>query len=315
MKLVLAEPIIQDKKLLNDFVAALTDKGFEVVVHSSIPADEAELASRIADAEVVVISNHPLSAEVMKQAPKLKLVAVAFTGFDHVDLDYCRSNAITVTNAPGYSSIAVTEQTLLMILMLLRRGLDMNRAAENLETRQGFLGTEIANKTIGIVGFGQIGRRLAQILTVLGAQVVVASRSDKAAEFGFEVLSLPQLLQQSDIVSLHVPLTAETKHLISAAELAMMKKDAFLVNTSRGAVVDNEALALALRAGTIAGAAIDVFEYEPPLKSDYPLLNAPNVFLLPHTAYATSEAMERRLDIVLKNIVLWLNKTPVNIVA
>jgi D-3-phosphoglycerate dehydrogenase len=315
MRIVVAEPIILDKEAMSSFVASLEKLGHEVGIYNNAPSDDKEMLERIRGAGIVVVSTYPMAAGLLQQLPDLKFIVVAFTGYDHIDLVYCKANRINVANAPGYSTTAVAEQTLLMILSVLRKTVEMNKAVGELRSREGFLGSEISGKTVGIVGFGNIGKKVAEYLETMGARIVVAKRNSLGNDCKYEVQPLCGLLQMSDIVSLHVPLNDSTKALIGSKELAMMKSSAILINTARGAVVVSADLAEALHNSVIAGAAVDIFESEPPLEASHPLLNAPNVFLLPHTAYATEEALTRRLDIVLKNIVNWLNQKPENIVA
>lgn len=315
MKIVVVEPIIFEKQAMVNFASALESLGHEVVVYSDVPASQNEMILRIANANIVVVSTYQMPAELLQQLPLLKLIAVAFTGYDHIDTAFCKAHGINVANASGYSTAAVAEQTILMILSVLRKVVQMNKALLELSSRKGFLGTEISGKTVGIVGFGNIGQKVAFYLDAMGAKIVVAKRDSLPNNCKYPVLPLHDLLQTSDIVSLHVPLNNSTKAMIAARELALMKPTAILINTARGAVVSSVDLAYALRNEIIAGAAVDIFETEPPLEASHPLLNAPNTFLLPHTAYATQEALSRRLDIVLKNIVNWLNQKPENIVA
>ncbi len=315
MKAVMAEPVSGNQEKLLEFCNSLEAHGVILEIFKQAPLGQAELAQRIRDAELLIISSFPVSAEAMQEAVGLKYIAVAFTGVDHIDIGFCRQKNILVSNAAGYSTNAVCEQNLLMILALMRNAVTMNRSMLEGCDRQGFLGSEIAGKTVGIVGFGRIGQRMAQIMSFLGARVLVCSRSSLAADYGFTMVPLEQLLHESHIVSLHLPLNNQTRHMISEKEFMLMRSDAVLVNTSRGQVVNEVDLVRALDSRQIAGAAIDVFQSEPPLPLNHPLLKAPNCFLLPHTAYATHEAIDRRLDIVLKNIVSWRQNNPLNIVS
>lgn len=315
MKVVIAEPITPSENDRDAFVANLKREGFNVFYYDQKPADDLELKSRIAEAEVLVVSNMPLSEDVLRAAPRLMFISIAFTGYDHVDLAYCRSRDIAVSNSPGYASIAVAEQTLMMILGLLRNVVPMHQATLQGMDRQGFIGRELSGMRVGVFGFGSIARRVMQYLVMMGAEIQIHSPSNRAAEFGLPVADKETILKSSDIVSLHVPLTDSTRGMISERELGMMKKGALLINTSRGAVVDEAALAKALQSGHLGGAALDVYSSEPPLANDHPLLHAPNVLLMPHTAYATTGSLKRRLDIVVQNIVYWLSKMPQNLVS
>jgi len=308
MKTVFLEPITSDSQSVRSFAEELVVRGHDVMLYNDRPNSEAETVKRIGEAEVIVIVNLPLSAGILAQAANLKYIAVAFTGLDHVDLEYCKLRNIQVANTPGYSTNAVAELTIGMMISGLR---NFNTLEKNLYQgldRAGFLGAELHGKTVGIIGMGAIGTRVSKILNYLGCNVLAFNRNrhNHAGEHEVSYTTLPELLKQSDIVSIHLPLTAETEHLINAKNLALLKPTAFLINTARGKIVDNQALALALRNGVLAGACIDVFDMEPPLPADYPLLSAPNVLLLPHIGYATQEAIYTRTRAVYSHLLRWL---------
>jgi len=185
------------------------------------------------------------------------------------------------------------------------------------KTRKGLIGNELFEKNFGIIGFGSIGQKTAKIAAAFGCNILVDDHKQHKLgdELGVEYLPIDKLMQKSDIVSLHVPLKDSTVDLIGVEEIALMKKDAILINTARGPVVNSEALAEALNNEKIAGAGIDVFEMEPPIPSDHPLLNAKNTILTPHTAFATEEAFIKRAEIVFDNIEAWLAEKPQNVVS
>ena len=270
--------------------------------------DEAELVRRMADADVVVISNIKLPAAVLAQCPRLRYLSVAFTGLDHIDLDYCRANGIEVQNAAGYSTTAVSELAVGMMLDLLRQITTFDGNIRQGGSRGTFLGRELRGKTVGIVGTGAIGTATAHLLLAFGATVVAWSRTQRpeVKAMGVEYLPLDELLRRSDIVSLHVPLTDQTRHLIGRQQLALMKPTALLVNTARGPVCDIAAVGQALVDGTIAGAAFDVFEHEPPLPVDHLLLSSRRCLVTPHVAFATEESFAARADIVFAHVDAWL---------
>lgn len=270
--------------------------------------DEATLAERMREADIVVISNIKLSANVLQQCPKLKYLSVAFTGLDHIDLAYCQEHGIKVQNAAGYSTTAVSELALGMMLDLLRNIVTLNEAIRQGGSRGTFLGRELRGKTVGIVGTGAIGTATARLLVAFGAKVIAWSRSERpeVKAMGVEYMPLADLLQQSDIVSLHVPLCDETRGLIGERELSLMKPTALLVNTARGPVCDIAAVGKALVDGRIAGAAFDVFEQEPPLPLDHLLLSTRRCLVTPHVAFATEESFATRADIVFGHIDDWL---------
>jgi D-3-phosphoglycerate dehydrogenase len=258
------------------------------------------------DAEVVMISNIPLREEVLSQCPKLQFLNVAFTGLDHIDMDYCATHNILVKNASGYATEAVAELAIGLMIDVLRKITNLDGSIRQGGVRGAFLGRELRGKTVGIVGTGAIGTRTAELLKAFGCRVIAWSRTHKpeVMNLGVAYVTLEGLMRDSDIISLHVPLNDETKHLISKEMLSLCKPTAILVNTARGNVVDMEALADSLRNGKIAGAGIDVYEKEPPLQQDHPLLNAPNCVCVPHVGYATREAFDDRIDIILGNLEL-----------
>ena len=272
--------------------------------------DETTLADRMRDADVAVISNIKLPATVLSQCPKLRYLSVAFTGLDHIDLAFCKEHNIKVQNAAGYSTTAVSELAVGMMLDLLRNIVTLNEKIRQGGSRGTFLGRELRGKTVGIVGTGAIGTATARLLVAFGAKVIAWSRTERpeVKAMGVEYMSLEDLLQQSDIVSLHVPLCDETRGLIGEKELAIMKPTAMLVNTARGPVCDIAAVGKALIESRIAGAAFDVFEQEPPLPIDHLLLSTNRCLVTPHVAFATEESFAARADIVFGHVDEWLKQ-------
>jgi len=225
-----------------------------------------------------LLANQGIPGEVYKSAENLKILSVAFTGVDHVPVQYCEENGITVCNAAGYSTNAVAELTFGMVIDLFRHICNGHKQTTEGNDRQGFLGTELFGKTFGVIGAGAIGLRVAEIAKAFGCRVLAYSRTKKDIH-GVEFVELDELLQNSDIVSLHVPLMEGTNQLINAEKLALMKNDAVLINTARGPVVDYSALKYSLINKGIAGAALDVYEYEPPLKKDHIMQRAENLLV------------------------------------
>ena len=304
MKIVAVEPIGISAERAQEIRQDLANKGHEFVWYADRKEDAATLMERMKDAEVVIISNIPLPAEVLSQCPKLQFLNVAFTGLDHIDLAYCQTHNILVKNASGYATEAVAELAIGLMIDVLRKITSLDGSIRQGGVRGAFLGRELRGKTVGIVGTGAIGTRTVELLKAFGCRVIAWSRTHKpeVMNLGVAYVTLEGLMRDSDIISLHVPLTAETKHLISKEMLALCKPSAILINTARGNVVDMDALAECLRDGKIAGAGIDVYEKEPPLPSDHPLLSAPNCVLVPHVGYATREAFDDRIDIILGNL-------------
>ncbi len=272
--------------------------------------DEETLAERMREADIAVISNIKLSANVLSQCPKLRYLSVAFTGLDHIDLAYCKAHNITVQNAAGYSTTAVSELAVGMMLDLLRNIVTLNEKIRQGGSRGTFLGRELRGKTVGVVGTGAIGTATIRLLLAFGAKVIAWSRSERpeVKAMGVRYVTLEELLKESDIVSLHVPLCDETRGLIGEREISLMKPTALLVNTARGPVCDIAAVGKALVEGRIAGAAFDVFEQEPPLPVDHLLLSTGHCLTTPHIAFATEESFAARADIVFNHIDDFLKK-------
>lgn len=309
MRIVLLEPLGISNEKLDRFAMCINAKGHELVAYDSRPEDDKELCNRAMGADAVIIANMPFGADVIKRCPDLKMISVAFTGVDHVGLDACRERGIVVCNAAGYSTPSVAELTFGLIFALLRNIVKSDAAVRRGGTKEGLVGYDLCGKTLGIVGTGAIGTKVAEIGRAFGLKILAYSRSERAEvkALGAEYTDLDTLLKESDIVTLHIPLNETTKGLISEDKLKLMKKTALLINTARGPVVDNAALADALKNGRIAGAGIDVFDMEPPLPEDYCLLDAPNTVLTPHVAFATKEALERRAEIAFDNVAAWLD--------
>ena len=307
MKIVILESLEVSKEELNIISKPLTDNGHELVVYNDGKLDSETLKTRIKDADVIVIANTPLSGEVIDAAEKLKYISVAFTGYDHIDLEKCKEKGIKVSNAAGYSTNSVAEITAGLIISLLRNIVPLEAVVRNGGTKKGYRQIDLKGKTLGILGTGDIGGAVAELGLAFGCKVIAYSRSEKPGLIsqGVEYKSLDEVLKASDIVTIHMPLTDETKHLIDKDKLALMKTSSLLINTAVGPIVDNNALAEALHNGTIAGAGLDRVDMEPPIPADYPILDAPNTVLLPHIGFATEEAMLRRAKITFENIVKW----------
>lgn len=283
-------------------------------------ADE-EIVARAAGADLVLINKAPLSASKLAQLPSLKYIGVLASGYDVVDIAAAARQNIAVTNIPEYGSRSVAQAVFALLLELTNR-VDVHAQA----VRQGEWSrnpdwcyrktplTELAGKTMGIVGYGRIGQRVAEIARAFGMRIVVASaRARTEIPPQTEWADLERLFSQSDVVSLHCPLTPQTRGMIDAARIALMKPTAFLINTARGALIVEHDLADALNAGRLAGAALDVLSAEPP-PSGNPLLTARNCIITPHIAWATREARNRLLETAVANVRQWLRGDPQNVV-
>jgi glycerate dehydrogenase len=280
-----------------------------------------EVVERLRGASIAVTNKVPLRAAEIAQLPELKLVAVAATGTDNVDLAACRERGIAVCNIRDYSVVSVPEHCFALMLAVRRNLLaysaDVAAGRWQQSTRFCLLDhpiRDLAGSRLGIVGYGALGRRVAQIGRAFGMEIAVSARSQVADEDVVQ-LPLPELLATSDVVTLHLPLTEQTRHMIGAAELASMKRSAILINTARGGLVDEAALAEALANGVIAGAGFDVLSKEPPVPGN-PLLkrDLPNFVLTPHVAWASGGAMQLLADMLVENIDAWAAGTPTNLV-
>lgn len=313
MKIVLLEDLGCSKKLLENNAEKLTKMGHEFKSYNKTD-DMATLKNEVADADVIMLANMPLPAEVLAAAPKAKFIDVAFTGVDHIPVSDAKKRGIAISNASGYADEAVAELAVSLMIQLLRQLGEAETRMRNGGTKAGLSARLIQGKTVGLVGAGAIGKRLAKLLKAFGATVIAHNRHKVTDPSIDGNASLEELLKTSDIVSLHCPLTSETRGLIGAEQFKLMKPDAILINTARGQVVDNQALADALNNGEIAGAGIDVFDIEPPLPADYPLLKAKNAVLTPHLAFYSQESLEDRAKIVFDNLYAWLDGKQQNIV-
>ncbi len=301
MRIAVMEPLGVEQEKFMQIAREAVGNDVEIVCYDTRTTDVEELGRRGRDADIIAIGNLPFPREVLEKCENVKMLAVAFTGLDHVDLKYCEERGIKVQNCAGYATTAVAELTFGLLLDLCRNIGKCDTAARNGGTKAGLIGFELEGRTMGIVGTGAIGARVAKLAAAFGMDVIAYSRTPGKVA-GVRYVSLEELLAQADVVSLHVPLTDETRGMIGVEELALMKETAVLVNTARGPVVDTKALADALNSGRIAGAAIDVFDAEPPLDADEPLINAKNTVVTPHVAFATDESMIKRAEIEFRNI-------------
>ena len=313
MKLVIIEPLGVDQDKLLSMAQAVLPQDIEITYYDTRVSDTDTLINRGRDADIIAVSNLPLNADVINGCTNLKMLAVAFTGVDHIAMDASRQKGITVCNCAGYSTAAVADLVFGMVVALYRNLIPCNEAVRRQGTKEGLIGFELEGKTFGIIGTGAIGLRVASIAQAFGCRVLAYSRTQKDVP-GITYTDLETLLKNSDIVSLHTPLTPETRGLIGEKELSSMKPSAILINTARGPVVDSAALADALNCGKIAGAGVDVFEMEPPVPADHPLLNAKNLIAPPHVAFPPGEARVKRAAIVFDNIDRWIKGTPANVI-
>jgi glycerate dehydrogenase len=284
--------------------------------------DEGEVVERLRDATIAICNKVALRENSLSQLPKLKLIAVAATGTDNVDLPYCRAHNIAVCNTRGYAVSSLPEHAL-MLMLALRRNLvayrDDVRAGRWQEAKKFCLLDhpigDLRGTVLGIVGYGTLGQAMAQLGRAIGMEVIVAERK-QATSIRPERRSFENVLRMSDVVSLHCPLTSETRDLIGAKELGQMKRDALLINTARGGLIDDHALLEALRSGRIGGAGIDVLRVEPPREGN-PLLEAelPNLIVTPHNAWASRQAMQTLGGQLIDNLEAFVRGEPRNLVT
>lgn len=315
MKIALLEPIGVSEEHIRALAAPFLAQGHEFVYYDTKTTDPEELAARSAGCEVVMIANNPYPASVVEQASQLRMLSVAFTGINHVAADACREKHIMICNAAGYSDQTVAELTIGMAVDALRNVVKADGQVRNGGTSAGIGGREICGRTVGIIGLGRIGLRTAKLFQAFGARVIAYNRSqsEEATQLGIAYKPLEDVLSESDIVSLHLPLNAETKGFLSAERIARMKRDAVLINCARGPIVDNAALAAALNEDRLGFACVDVYDMEPPIPSDYPLLHAKHTLLTPHQAFISEESMIRRAKIVFDNVSAYLDGHPINV--
>lgn len=312
MNIVMLESLAVSEEILNSYVKPLEEAGHTFRAYEK-SSDVEVLKEESRDADILILANMPLKQEVIRNCSHLKFIDVAFTGVDHVDLNAVKEMGAALSNASGYSNESVAELTLGMMLSLLRNVPQVDARCREGKTKDGLVGFELKGKTVGIIGTGAIGQRTAQLCSAFGCKVIAYNGfSKKENSELITYLPLKEMLEQADIVALHCPLTEQSRHLINEETIGYMKKSAILINAARGPVVDSDALAKALNDGRIAGAGIDVFEVEPPLQTDHPLLHAKNTIVTPHVAFATKESMEIRAEIVFLNIDQWLKGEQIN---
>ncbi len=281
-----------------------------------------EIVERCQGADAVLVNKCAITREVIEQLPQLKYLGEMGTGYNNIDVDAAHERGIIVTNVPAYSTMSVAQMTIAHLLNIACRTGHYTRQvrAGRWSDSKDFCYTstplmELAGKQMGIVGMGQIGTAVARIALALGMKVVAStSKSQSELPQGVtRVESLDELFATSDVVSLHCPATPSTAGMVDARRLSLMKPTAILLNTSRGLLVDEAALAQALNDGTIMAAALDVMTQEPP-SHDNPLLTAPNCYFTPHVGWASREARERMMRVIIDNVIAWKEGKPVNVV-
>ena len=299
-------------------------KAFGVLeVHERTAFDNETIIKTIADADIVLTNKTPLPKAVLEKATNLKYIGVLATGYNIIDVSAAKELGIVVSNVPGYGTKAVGQFTMALILELCHHVGNHNRAVKKGDWTRSkdfcFWNSplmELSGKTLGIIGFGSIGQATAKMAQAFGLKVLAYNRSK---DFNLEsetlkYVELDDLLEKSDFVSLHCPLTESTEGLINSHSISKMKDGAFLINTSRGCLIVEDDLKIALNSGKLAGAAVDVVSSEP-IKADNPLLEAENIIITPHIAWASKEARTRLLQTTIDNIEAFLEGKPINVVC
>jgi len=286
-------------------IEKLRRAGFDVDVNPGISAEE--LRSVVSKYDVLVVrSRTKVTREVLDAGVRLKIVARAGSGTDNIDVKAAEERGVKVLNTPEASAFAVAELTIGLLLSLARRIPSADRLMkEGKWAKKEFCGWELRGKVLGVVGLGNIGEKVAKIAKALGMKILITKRtpppSELLKELEAEFVPLQDLLKRSDVVTLHIPLTPKTYHFIGEKEIELMKDGAFLINTSRGAVVDEKALLRALQSGKLGGAALDVYKVEPP--EDYTLMKLPNVVCTPHIGAQTAEAQKAAATLIAEKII------------
>ncbi len=304
-----APPVMGPSAAYRDLIARTA-----VEYHDTLPGTEERLIERIASAGVVINirSSSKFTARVLEAAPRLRLLSLWGTGTDNVDLDAARSRGITVTNTPGVAAPAIAEHCVALMLAVARR-IPKIDAEVRLGSWPRAQSVQLRGKTLGVVGLGAIGRAFAKLGDALGLRVVTWTMNPKP-ELGFSHVPLDELYRTSDVVSLHLRLSAQTEKFFGRREMEMMKPSAILINTARGLIVDESALVEALATRRIAGAGLDVFETEP-LPAGHPLTKLDNVVLTPHSAGVTPETLEAGLALAIENVTNFQLGRPTNVVT
>jgi glyoxylate reductase len=305
--------VLVTRKLPSSVLAKLHAIGSVDLYFGDAAIAPAELRARLSGTDALVcLLTDRIDRQTIDAAPALKIIANVAVGYDNIDVPYARSKGIVVTNTPDVLTESVADFTWALILAITRRLSEGERVVRRGEWKGwglGFmLGSELKGKQLGLIGLGRIGHAVAARASAFGMRVVYTSRTPQPPATSHQPLALDQLLNTSDVVSLHVPLTPETRHLIDKKALTRMKRSAYLINTARGPIVDEEALAWALREHLLAGAALDVYENEPAIHPD--LLSLENVLLVPHLGSATTETRTAMADLAVENVLAVLGGRP-----
>ena len=313
--------VVLDTELVNPGDLAWDDfsRLGELVLYPGTPPEKA--AARLAGADVALLNRVSMTRDTLRECPSLRYIGLFSTGYNQVDIAAARQQGITVSNVPGYSTVSVSQHTIALLLAATNHVASLTGQVQSgawVHSEQTFpqdTPSELYGKTLGIIGLGNIGKAVAGIAAALGMRVLATgTRPTPEGEALATFCTLPELLAASDVVSLHCPLLPATRHIIDEAALACMKPGAILLNTSRGPLIDDAAVAQALHSGHLAAAGLDVLPKEPPAPGS-PLLSAPRCFITPHMGWRTPETRARLLGQVLRNLLAFLEGNPENVVS
>lgn len=313
MKIVVLE---RNSVMQNDIDYSCLDKVADIIYYDEVAPDK--LIETIGDADGVIVNKTQITSEIMQKCPNLKYVGTFATGYNNIDVENASKYGVTVCNVPEYSTEGVAQFTIAFILYTassLGKYVDSVANGDWIKCKNfcyyPFEIVEVCGKTLGIIGFGSIGKRVAEIATALGMKVIISSRTKK--ECPYEFVSREELLKRSDWVSLHLPLSKETENLINEESISLMKNGAILINTARGGLIDENALANALKSGKIKASFHDVVKVEP-MSENCPLFNIPNCYITPHVAWAGTNTRQRLVNIASENVKRFIEGNPQNVV-
>ncbi len=310
--------VLNSEKMNYDHKLDLSILSDNLVVYEN--TEQEEILTRVQNQEVVITKELPLSADMIQSFPDcVKLIVEAGTGYNNINMDACKKKGITVCNVPAYSTKRVAHTAITFVLNLssslhTQQRMLINKNRNNFTKCMEVNHVEVNGKTLGIIGYGNIGKEVVRIAEVLDMNILVYTRTKRENVRNIKFVDLETVLSQSDYVSLHCPLTDATKHIINEKTINMMKPSAFLINTSRGPLVDEPALIKALKENKISGAALDVQEIEPPL-NDNPLYDMENVILTPHMGWKGLETRQRMIEITANDIKAYADGNPINVVS
>lgn len=310
--------VILDSVYFDDYHMEQLENIGEVVSYTDVASSDAQILSRIKDADIVITASTNISGHILYDCVSLKVISLASTGYNRIDINAANDLGIIVTNTPSYSTPAVAEQTFALLLALLKKVRKSDQYVRNggYDWRKIRL-TQLEGMTFGIVGLGAIGSRVAHIANCFGCKVIASTTCHSWSKLVnnniVRLFKLDELFAESDIISLHIPLKATTEGLINYRAFDQMKKKPVLINTSRGKIINYDALINALTNGKISGVGLDVFPHEPPEKDD-PLLKFSNAVFSPHIAFHTVKSLRKCADIVLSNISAFIEGRPENVV-